>query len=209
MSRVIELLRMLELGATISEISESLKIDRKTVRKYRDVAAAKGVTWAKAKLLSDDNLKALFEISPSGAVSRTDLDFESLILELHKPGVTKQLLHREYIAAVPHGISYSQFCGLLRKEQKNRKLSYRHEYPAGKWFQVDYAGTTVPIYDPTSGEQVLKAQIFVGTLCCSNLIFTEATASQKLGCWIGSHSNAMRFLGGVPEAIGLDNLKSG
>jgi transposase len=209
MSRVLELLRMVELGASVSEISSSLKIDRKTVRKYRDIAGAKDVSWSLAKGLSDIELKQLFEISEAGVGSRAELDYEYLIIELHKPNVTKQLLHQEYITKTPDGVSYSQFCALLRREQKSRKLSYRHEYPAGKWFQVDYAGSTVPIYTAGSAEPILKAQIFVGTLCCSNLIFAEATESQKLACWIGSHSNAMRFLGGVPEAIGLDNLKSG
>ena len=44
---------------------------------------------------------------------------------------------------------------------------------------MDYAGLTVNITDPRTGE-VSKAQIFVGVMGASNYIFAEATASQTL-----------------------------
>ena len=73
---------------------------------------------------------------------------------------------------------------------------------------VDYAGQTVEIVDRSSG-QVHKAQIFVAVLGAGSYTYAEATMSQKIEDWIGSHVRALSFFGGVPRAIVPDNLKSG
>jgi transposase len=46
-------------------------------------------------------------------------------------------------------------------------------------------------------------------LGASNYTFAEATPSQELPHWVGSHQRALAFLGGVPQCIVPDNLKSG
>ena len=84
----------------------------------------------------------------------------------------------------------------------------RQEHRAGEKLFVDYAGQTMEIIDPGTGE-VKKAEIFVATLGASNLIYCEATWSQGLPDWIGSHVRTFAFLGGVPEVVVPDNLKSG
>ena len=43
----------------------------------------------------------------------------------------------------------------------------------------------------------------------SNYTYAEATWSQQLPDWIGSHIRLLEFLGGVPELLIPDNLKSG
>lgn len=73
---------------------------------------------------------------------------------------------------------------------------------------VDYAGQTIEIFDPTTGE-VRSAQIFVAVLGASSYTYAEATWSQQLPDWIGSHVRALTFLGGCPKVIVPDNLKSG
>ena len=57
--------------------------------------------------------------------------------------------------------------------------------------------------------EVRRAQIFVAVMGASNYTFAEATYSQSLPNWLGSHSRAFDFLGGVPQLIVPDNLKSG
>src|SRR5208282_2969126 len=51
--------------------------------------------------------------------------------------------------------------------------------------------------------------LFVAVLGASSYTFAEATQSQELACWIGSHVRALEFLGGVPEAVIPDNVKTG
>lgn len=43
----------------------------------------------------------------------------------------------------------------------------------------------------------------------SNYTFAEATASQSLPDWIGSHVRAFEYFQGLPEILVPDNLKSG
>ena len=54
-----------------------------------------------------------------------------------------------------------------------------------------------------------EAQIFVAVLGASNYTYAEATWTQSLPDWIGAHTRAFQFLGGVPNIVVPDNLKSG
>lgn len=79
--------------------------------------------------------------------------------------------------------------------------------PGEKLF-VDYAGQTISVTDRLTG-LVRQAQIFVAVLGASNYTYTEATWTQALPDWLGSHVRALAFFDGVPAAIVPDNLKSG
>ena len=70
------------------------------------------------------------------------------------------------------------------------------EYKAGEKFFVDYSGQKVPIVDPASGE-VREAELFVGVMGASNFTYAEATWTQSLADWTGSHVRAFAFMGGV------------
>jgi transposase len=72
---------------------------------------------------------------------------------------------------------------------------------------VDFAGDTIPV-NHAAGE-VTRASVFVAVLGASNYTYSEATGTQGLADWIGAHLRAFEFLGGVPEIIVPDNLKSG
>jgi transposase len=84
----------------------------------------------------------------------------------------------------------------------------RLSHKGGEKVFVDYAGQTVPIVDPHTGE-VSQAQIFVAVLGASNYTYAEAHSSQDLACWTSGHVRAFAFMGGVPEIIVPDNLKAG
>jgi transposase len=73
---------------------------------------------------------------------------------------------------------------------------------------VDYCGQTLPITDATTGE-IRDAQVFVAVLGASNYTYAEATWSQTLPDWIGSHVRAFDYFGAVPACLVPDNLWSG
>ncbi|MCK5651695.1 MAG: IS21 family transposase, partial [Gemmatimonadetes bacterium] len=83
----------------------------------------------------------------------------------------------------------------------------RQEHKAGEKTFVDYAGQTVPVVDPETGE-VREAQIFVGVLGASNFTFAEATWTQSLPDWIASHVRMFNYFGGVSALLIPDNLAS-
>jgi transposase len=84
----------------------------------------------------------------------------------------------------------------------------RQEHRAGEKMFVDYAGATIPVHDPKTGE-VHPAAVFVAVLGASSYTFAEATTGQDLRNWIASHIRAWEFFGGVAEVVVPDNLKSG
>jgi transposase len=85
----------------------------------------------------------------------------------------------------------------------------RQMHKAGEKLFVDYAGATIPLYERGTNNVILEAQIFVGVLGASNYTYVEATPSQELKHWLGSHQRCFEFLGGVPKVAVPDNLKSG
>jgi len=54
-----------------------------------------------------------------------------------------------------------------------------------------------------------EAQIFVATMGASDYSYAEATKTQQLPDWIGSHERALNYFSGCPEVLVPDNLKSG
>ena len=212
MRRIRELLRLEARGHSIREIARSLNISHSSVRRYLGRARRAGVSWPLPPELSDRELEArLFPAAPPSNVPRPLPDFSEVDRELHAPrqkGVTLMLLWLEYKAVHPDGYQYSQFCERYRRWKASLDLELRHSYRAGEKGFVDYAGQTVPITDPETGE-VWEAQVFVGALGLSNYTYAELTRSQELSEWIGSHVRMFEYFGGVPEAVVQDNLKAG
>jgi transposase len=118
------------------------------------------------------------------------------------------LLWQEHKEQYPQGYQYSQFCHLYRQWAKRVDPVMRQEHRAGEKLFVDYAGQTVPVYDLHTN-QMREAQIFVAVLGASNYTYAEATWTQSLPDWIGSHSRAFIFFAGVPRVLVPDNLKAG
>ena len=79
---------------------------------------------------------------------------------------------------------------------------------AGEKLFVDYAGTTMQVIDGATGE-VIEVQLFVAVLGASSYTYAEATWTQGLADWIGSHTRTFAFIGGVPGMVVSDNLKAG
>ena len=65
----------------------------------------------------------------------------------------------------------------------------------------------MPIIEAASGE-IRAAQIFVAVLGASHYTYAEATWTQALPDFIGSHVRCFEFLGAVPALLVPDNLKS-
>jgi len=135
-------------------------------------------------------------------------DWSSQYKELKRKGVTLFLLWQEYKAVYPDGYQYSRFCELYRAWASKIDVSMRQTHKAGEKLFVDYAGQSLPITNPETGE-IREAQVFVATLGASSYTFAEVTWTQTLPDWIGSHTRAFAFFGGASEILVPDNLKSG
>lgn len=209
MRRVRQVLKLThEAGLTQRLIARSLSISPTTVGEYLRRAQRAGLTWPLPDELDDSQLEArLFpSASPLMPAQRPLPDWAEVHSELKRKGVTLMLLWEEYKSNHPEGLQYSQFCEHYRRFSKHLDLVMRQHHRAGEKLFVDYAGQTVSIIDRTSGE-VREAQIFIATLGASNYTHAEATWSQTLPDWCGSHVRALTFFGASPELLVPDNLK--
>ena len=210
--KIKEVLRLaLENDCSIRQIAKSCDIGRSTVSDYLARARKAGLTWPLPADLDDTAIENLLFPQKSAAISLPKQQMppmEYLFKELKKKGVTLQLLWYEYKQDNPDGYQYSQFCELYRRWVKLLDVTLRQKHRAGEKLFIDYAGQTVPIIDPSTGE-ITEAQIFIAALGASNYTFAEASAAQDLPSWISSHVHAFEFFGGVPEILVPDNLKAG
>lgn len=204
-----EILRLHELGYNQSEIARSCYVARATVQDYLRRAQAKGLTYEQLQRLNDTQARAqLGKGQPKSSHLGQTFDFERVHREVQGKGVTLALLWQEGLDRGEWSCSYGNFCRRYGQWKQRHRLSMRQIYKGGDKLLVDYCGQTVELVDASTGE-IAQAQIFVACLGASNYTFAEATASQTLEDWLGSHCRAMSFFGGVPERIVPDNLKSG
>lgn len=209
MRNVKEILRLkFEMGLSNRQIGRSCGLPHSTVGDVLRRVSAAGLRWPLAEDVEDAELEAmLFPRRPESG-GRPLPDFAKLHVELRRPGVTLQLLWSEYKQMQEEGYQYSRFCELYRAWTKKVDYCLRGEHRAGEKLFVDYAGATMPIVDAETGE-VREASIFVAALGASSYTYAEATWTQQLPDWIASHIRALEYLGGVPEILVPDNLRSG
>ena len=210
MRKINEVLRLrFELKRSHRQIARSIGTASSTVADYLRRFAEAGLSWPLSAAWSDSQLEAkLFPPAPCAPVcERGEPDWAGLHREMRRAGVTLMLLWQEYRASHPQGFAYSWFCEHYRAWVGRLDLVMRQEHRAGEKLFVDYAGHTVPITDPDTGE-LRPAAIFVAVLGASNYTYAEATWSQELPEWIASHVRCFEFLGGVPQIVVPDNLKS-
>jgi transposase len=211
MRTIREILRLKwEKRLSNKQVANSCHIARSTIRDYLERAQRAGLSWPLPADLDDGQLETLL-FSPAAAApieKRGMPPMEYIHKELTRKGVTLRLLWLEYRQANPDGYHYSQFCLRYRQWSSTLDVCLRQTYRAGEKLFVDYAGQTIPITDPVTG-QPREASLFVAALGASSYTFAWASFSQDLPSWIEAHVRAFSFFGGVPEILVPDNLKSG
>ena len=210
MRKLKEILR-LKYGCMLShrQIAKSLSISASVVSRYANRAMQLGISeWPLDGKWDDATLHNAF-LKTKVKTKRCSLpDWVQLHQELRHKTMTLQLLWEEYAERHPANYySYNHFCRLYRAWLQTQSPSMRQNHKAGEKLFVDYCGPTMTITDPTTGE-CRTTQIFVAVLGASNYTYAEATWSQGLEDWVMSHARCFEFMGGVPELVIPDNLKS-
>jgi len=191
------------------QIAKSCLMARSTVGDYLRRFNASGLSWPLDPQIDDQALGQLLfaQPRPDPGQKRPVPEWLEIQRQLRRKGVTLMLLWQEYKAQHPSGYQYSQFCQRYRDWHQKLDPVMRQHHRAGEKLFVDYAGMSVAVNDPKS-DQIRQAQIFVAVLGASNYCYAEATWTQSLPDWIGSHTRAFEYFGGVPRVVVPDNLKS-
>ncbi|MBU6445731.1 MAG: IS21 family transposase [Alphaproteobacteria bacterium] len=212
MRHIREVLRLhYSVGMSQRTVARSLGLAQGTVSKYLNRTRRAGLSWPLPPELDDDvRLENRLYPPPPDLPSeqRPQPDWAVVHSELRRPGVTLMLLWEEYCDSTANAFSYSWFCERYKEWADKLKPTLRQVHVAGEKLFVDYSGHTMEVIDRLTGE-VHTAQIFVAVLGASNFTYAEASFTQSLPDWIGSHVRAFHFFGGTARQTVSDNLKAG
>ena len=213
MRNIKECLRLkFEGGLSHEKIARALQLSKGVVSKYVTAAAETGMEWPALAVLDEVALAAA--LLPTARVRHTRgervlPDLITIHRELRRKGVTLQLLWEEYVAAHPEQPTYryTQFVEHYRRYASTLKRSMRQQHRAGEKLFIDYAGPTLPVIDPATGE-ISRAHIFVAALGASNYTYACATPGEAQVDWLTALGQAFSYFGGVSEMVVPDNPRA-
>ena len=196
-------------GLSNRQIATSCNVSPSTVSDLVQRAAHAGLSWPSVQEMTDRALEAMLYVDVSIRKPPQAMpDWQKVHKELSRPGVTLKLLWWEYKEIQSDGFQYTQFCYHYRQWAKHLDVVMRQHHKAGEKVFVDWAGQTVPIHNPVTGD-TSDAYLFVATLGATNYSFVRLYPSMDLKNWIQAHCVAFEFFGGIPAIVVPDNLKTG
>jgi len=216
MDELVEILYQWHMGRNISQIKRSVGLDRKTIRKYIELAEFYGFSkdseiqtaffYLKLAGKIQKGLKVPLKSSPS--YKKTSMYQVSVERLLKRKYMTYKQVYRILKREHNYPLSYSSFKRYINIKYPEEPLNYlRIEVKAGEEAQVDF-GSAGKMIDSETGI-LRRAHAFIMTLSCSRIHYVEFVFDQSQRTWVKCHIHAFEFFGGVPERIVLDNLKSG
>lgn len=174
-------------GYNISQIARTLKINRKTVKKYLKSERYPGYR--------NQNRK-----------SQIEQHRQYLEMRLKEYPLLSSIRLYEEIKIMGYKAGYRMLCKFVRKIRppKEPKAYIRVETPPGKQTQVDWADFP----KVRLGDSVVDLYCFIMTLSYSRNLYIEFCADEKEQTLQNSHIHAFEYFGGVPLEIRYDNMRT-
>lgn len=212
MSKEKQILQYWGQGYSQRWTAKTLGVSRNTVASVIAAAKRAEITPKSAESIEEPELiRRLFPEKENEPV-QVKPDFEYIHKELLREGVTLQLLWEEYVDKCRQNkqpaYMHSQFCKLYSDYVNQNHLTMHLQHKPGDKCMVDWAGTTMQIYDQDTGKPV-KCYLFVATLPFSMYCYAEAFLDMKQESWINAHVHMYGYFGGSTKILVSDNLKTG
>jgi len=203
-----ELLVHMRAGSSNRQIAQDMRIDRRTVSRYRKWAKGQGLLAGPLPALGD--LLTLLEQTlpghePPRNVSSVE-PYRELVTQLVRQDVEIAAI-RERLKEQGYTGSYSAVRRFVRQiKPRPKEATVRVERQPGEEAQVDF-GYAGRMTDPET-DDLRRTWAFVMTLSWSRHQYVEFVFDQKVETWLRLHRNAFTWLGGVPRRVVIDNLKA-
>jgi len=208
-----EIIRLYEAGVNqlniVSSVGQSRSSVQRTIYKYKSM----NLSWNLIKDKTNEEIgDILYPKLNHGGLDFEMPDYDYVVNELSKPGVTIQLCWEEYFEKTKNAglrpYKYTQFAKYYHEYLQKTKATMHLEHKRGDIMQVDWAGATFFITNKISGKEE-KAYLFTAVLPYSGYTYAEAFLNMKQESWITAHINAYNYFGGVTRILVPDNLKTG
>jgi transposase len=223
-------------GWSVRLIASTLGINRRTVKRYAARVAPKCTTEVTTGPAPPDGPKCTTQVttgsSPpdepkcttqvttgsslpdeSKCTTEVTTGSRSLCGGLHETidpmlelGLTAQRIYQDLVAGHGFGGSYSsvrRYVGKLKASDPQRV--WRVECQPGEELQVDF-GLGAPIVE--AGGKTRRTWLFRAVLSYSRKGYSEVVPRQDTETFLRVLENAVRYFGGVPQLLNLDNLKA-
>jgi len=202
------ILGLLLQGRSYREIADVASCSQRDISRARKVLTANSLSQSALDALADADLRNLF---PDGR-SRVSESYEApefaQVVKSMKANRHFTLLQawRNYTAgnSALRKYGYAQYCHLFDQYARTNDLVATLKHEPGRCCFIDWAGDTVPLVDPITGE-VTKAYLFLVVLPYSGYLYVRAYLDMKMGSWIDGHIRSYEFFGGVPQITVPDN----
>jgi transposase/5S rRNA maturation endonuclease (ribonuclease M5) len=207
-------------GASQREIHRKIKIDRKTIRKYRNPSNSQTEedSDSKSSTLATGSDGKIDQNPPPRPPARDDDKIPKQArsaCDSHREWIEAQVRLGRNATAIyqdlveQHGFTHKynsvkRFVRGLKK--KDPKQFDRLEFPPGEEAQVDYGTGAKTLHE--SGKY-RKPRLFIMTLKYSGRAFRKVVWNSSQEIWARLHEEAFRYFGGCPQYVVLDNLKEG
>lgn len=220
MSKIKQILRYDQQGVSHRKIANNVGVNRETVGNYVRRAKADSMTIDQLLALDDEVLEfRLKGGNPAYPEEARFKEFQAWLPRLtdemsrsKKTHVTLKLLWEEYRVQVKSPYSLTQFRFHYRQNTKalNRKTTtvLKDLYEPGVLVYIDFAGDKMHYIDKDTGE-VVEVEVFVASFPYSDYGFALAVHSQGADDFAYAIVQLFKSVGGAPQVIVPDNLKSG
>jgi transposase len=202
------ILMQLRAGLSQRQIERELKLNRRTVKKYRKWAQQHGLLVGELPPL--EQLQALLAqtmppSSPPQNVSTVER-YRAVVEKLVKEKVETRAIYQRLQEQGFEGSYMAVYRFVRQFKGQPLRATVRVERQPGEEAQVDfgYAGWLI---EPTTGK-LRRAWVFVMTLSWSRHQYVEFVWDQKVETWLLCHRHGFEYLGGVPQRVVIDNLKA-
>jgi transposase len=217
---VAEILVHWHAGRSLNEMSQSLGVDRKTLRKYVAPAVAAGIEPGGPAKSEQEWHELVREWFPELADTRLRqvtwpaiAEHHDYILEQLKARVRMSTIHqrlRDERGLAASVASFRRYVNAnIPEEARRSQVTVWNPRPAeaGEQAQIDY-GQLGRWLDPVTGK-LRTVWAFVMVLACSRHMFVRPVLKMDQRAWTECHVEAFGFFGGAPARLVPDNLKTG
>jgi transposase len=217
---VTEILVHWHAGRSLNEMSGSLGVDRKTIRKYIAPAVAAGFSpggpakgeaeWQELVRgwfpeLADTRLR---QVTWPAIAEHHDYIVEQLKAQVRMSTVHQRLRDEQGLAASVASFRRYVAANVPEEARRSQVTVWNPRLAeAGEQAQIDY-GQLGRWLDPVSG-RLRTVWAFVMVLACSRHLFVRPVLKMDQRAWTECHVAAFEFFGGVPARLVPDNLKTG
>jgi len=204
--------QLLAAGTPQRDICTQLHMGRGVLSRYKSQAEEQKLSFQDLARMSNEEIESFLKSTkPEQVVSAQKEHLDSLIPDYaydlsHNRYLTIQRLHERYKQENPDGYEYTQFKKFIRDYQYAHNLSYHNEYVPGDEMQIDFAGDSLWLTDPLTGE-IAKVVVLVCVLPFCGVGFIKAMPDSTMEHFFSGISDAFTFYGGTTRIAKSDNMK--